>query len=329
VSLSQKLCADCQHMQQPPRDQRHGPLCAAVNFARNPVTGAPEHNCDMERRRMYGLCGTQALMFSPRRTDEKKPLEEVVDVEHAFYIAALSGPIRTPPDSPLWALFGPGEKKMETTTTDSQKDGVPRANVLAMYNRAKGLALSAAWLGKADNLRFGQGGMNFLDALLRDVGATHAAARDASNGGYIPSAGIEAAWAALPKRAENSSLAQMQKFLAAHGIELAPDAVTRCNLDGVADLEDHEFTTVNAHDEQPAPGIDVRNGTNQHSAPLVQTPIVKESIKPITEQFQDWRDARKGIASVDAKDALLVAKTNLLTLQLEQISEPHGAVAKE
>lgn len=161
-------------------------------------------------------------------------------------------------------------------TIDSEKEGIPRANVLAMYNRAKGLALSAAWLGKADNLRFGQGGMNFLDALLRDVGATHAAAaRDASNGGYIPSAGIEAAWAALPKRAENSSLAQMQKFLAAHGIELAPDAVTRCNLDGVVDLEDHEFTTVNVHDEQPTPGIDVRNGTNQHSDPLVQNPIVK------------------------------------------------------
>lgn len=165
---------------------------------------------------------------------------------------------------------------MQTTTTDSEEKGIPRANVLAMYNRAKGLALSAAWLGKADNLRFGQGGMNFLDALLRDVGATHAAARDASNGGYIPSAGIEAAWAALPKRAEDFSLAQMQQFLGAHGIELAPDAVTRCNLDGVVDLEDREFTTVNVQDEKTAPGIDVRNCANQHSAPLVQTPIVKE-----------------------------------------------------
>lgn len=108
---------------------------------------------------------------------------------------------------------------------------IDRSAVEAMHNRAKQLVLTQAWLGKAGGLSFAQGALGAYAGLLNSEGAAFGAARDASLGGYQPLAGFEAAWAALPASAKHFTLAKMQEFLRAHGVEVAPDAVANGNVD--------------------------------------------------------------------------------------------------
>ena len=143
---------------------------------------------------------------------------------------------------------------------------IDRASVEAMYNRAKSLVLTQAWLGKAGGLQFAQGALSELGALLNSTGPAFAAKRDASEGGYRPFAGFEAAWSALPVGAKDFTLVEMQEFLRTQGIEISSDAVSNGNIDAVGNLKNSEVAAVNGHDEHGAARADLDDGSGLHSA---------------------------------------------------------------
>lgn len=163
-----------------------------------------------------------------------------------------------------------------------QTTAIDRSAVEAMHNRAKQLVLIQALLNKADGLRFAQGAMSELGALLTCSGPSFAAGRDASMGGYQPLAGFETAWAALPDGAKNFTLSEVQEFLRAHGIEVSTDAITDRQVNGVNQLKNRIVTAINGHDEHHSASTDLNNGSGLHATTsvVVDTPIVAQPPAP-------------------------------------------------
>lgn len=62
----QKLCADCQHLRIVPLVRRPYAVCAASEFASDPVTGDPVRSCVSERERFEGHCGRDGRLFEQR-----------------------------------------------------------------------------------------------------------------------------------------------------------------------------------------------------------------------------------------------------------------------
>ena len=147
----------------------------------------------------------------------------------------------------------------------------------ALHNRAKQLVLTMAWLGKAKELSFAQGALCELGALLGSEGPAFLAARDASMGGYQPHTGFKTAWAALPAGAENFTLAEVQKFLAGHGIEVSTDVVTHGNAYAAAGLKDSEVTALPyGHDEHGSERAELKDGRCLHVLTRVESAIVAQ-----------------------------------------------------
>lgn len=134
------------------------------------------------------------------------------------------------------------------------------AAITALAHRARLLILTGAWLGKERNVALGQGALNHLRALANGVGQK-AADNDASAGGYQPPALFERAWPRLPVDIEYLTMAEVQEFLRAQGIELAADAVAHSQLDGVVQLEDGKLPGVVANDEHGATRADLADGS--------------------------------------------------------------------
>lgn len=151
---------------------------------------------------------------------------------------------------------------------------IERRVVEASLNRAKQLVLTQAWLGKAVGLRFAQGALSELNALLHSTGPTFAANQDDSFGGYQPLAGFEAAWACFPIDAKNLSLAEVQQFLALHGVELSCDAFANMQNDGVTKFKGREVAPVNLNNEHGAARTDLNDGAGLHDASCIETGIV-------------------------------------------------------
>lgn len=153
-------------------------------------------------------------------------------------------------------------------------NAVPLAHIVAMHNRFKQLALTQAWLGKSDGLKFAQGGMNALAGFIDGVDYAQFAERDHSMRGYQPLAGFEAAWATLPDAAERFTLAQMQQHLATHGVELAGDSITNSNVNATQQLKNGPFAMVNGHNKHDALGADFDDGASLHESSTGSAAIV-------------------------------------------------------
>lgn len=157
--------------------------------------------------------------------------------------------------------------------------------VVAMYNRARQLVLTCGALGNAEGLIFAQGSLNTLRSILETSGATFAARRDASMGGYQPLAGFEAAWAALPIDVERFTLTQVQEFLGLHGVEISADAVTDSKLDAVEQFKDGAVSVVNGHDEHDAARADLGDGAGEHGESLIVDEVVNVADMPERERY--------------------------------------------
>lgn len=187
-----------------------------------------------------------------------------------------------------------------------QTSQIERGAVEAMHNRAKQRLLTQAWLGKADGLRFAQGALSELGALLNSKGPAFVAARDASMGGYQPLAGFEAAWAALPINAKNFTVAEVQEFLRFHGVKPAPDAVSNLRIDAIGDLENGKVSAVDLDDEHDAARAESDDGAGLHWAPLevVGADIVADGMQ-VGDTFLPKPTARE--AAPDLLQAALLA----------------------
>ena len=144
------------------------------------------------------------------------------------------------------------------------------AAIEALLNRAKHVLLIGAWLGKPENVTFAKGSINSLEALQRGVG-DKAAAKDASMGGYLPSADLQAAWAALPVDIEKLSFTEVQEFLRLHGLQVPFDPVADGDLDAVEQLEDAPIAVVHLDDEHGPARAELNDGASGH----VDTSFVK------------------------------------------------------
>ena len=155
---------------------------------------------------------------------------------------------------------------------------IDREIVEALCNRAKQLVLTSAYLCNAENLRFAQGSLNALKAVLAPTYSHMLARRDALLGGYQAPAGFEAAWAALPVDAERLTLVQVQEFLRSHGLQVPADAVTDPEFNAVTKLHSGKGAVVNGHDEHDAAWTDLDDGSRLHAqSPLdVVAPIVAQ-----------------------------------------------------
>jgi hypothetical protein len=160
-----------------------------------------------------------------------------------------------------------------------QTNTIERTAVEAMHNRAKQLVLTQAWLGKPDGLRFAQGVMSSLEGLLHSEMPACFANRDASLGGYQPTAGFEAAWSALPVGAKNFTLAEAQEFLRAQGVELSTDALALLHVNAVGDLKNGVLTPVDLDNEHDAATADVNDSSSLHVSPCVNDGIVVQAAK--------------------------------------------------
>jgi hypothetical protein len=116
------------------------------------------------------------------------------------------------------------------------KTSINEASRQAMLARYQGMLLIGAWLGKAHNVSFAQGAINALKWVNESSSADFAATTDALAGGYHPPACLQAAWACLPVGLESFSLAQVQQFLTAQGVEMA-DQYSATSLKTEAELK--------------------------------------------------------------------------------------------
>lgn len=145
----------------------------------------------------------------------------------------------------------------------------PSPAVTALLNRSKSLLLTQAWLNKPEGVARAQGAINTLKALQGNAAQMAANKDAASEGGYQVCAVFQAAWPALPVDIEYLSMAQVQDFLALHGIKLAADTVANTNIDGVNQLQDHIVAAVDVYDKHDVAPADVGDGTGCHSRSLV------------------------------------------------------------
>ena len=115
-------------------------------------------------------------------------------------------------------------------TTDEKKPlgggrMIPAAEVQALLDRSLVGLLFAAQLGRPNAYLMRRGTIDALQTLLRPPGCVNLAALDAKALGYEPPAYYKAAVAAFPFRGERLSMAEMQQFLLAHGVEITPDPI--------------------------------------------------------------------------------------------------------
>lgn len=167
---------------------------------------------------------------------------------------------------------------MTTGPTQTQTNpAAPMQAISAMRHRAAQLVLTMAWLGRRDQMHFGQGSLKALDELLNHFEtAQFTAQRDASMGGYQPLGGFEAAWAALPEGLEYLTMAQVQQFLQSHAVEFPPDNVAHSQLNAGLQLKDGKVTAVDTHDEHGTAQADLNDVTGHVAAPVVKNPNVAE-----------------------------------------------------
>lgn len=150
------------------------------------------------------------------------------------------------------------------------------AIVEALLNRSKQLVLTQAWLGLPHGLAAAQGAFGELFALLNSYGPAHLAEQDFLMGGYQPLAGFQAAWAALPIDAKYFSMAEMQEFLRAHGVEVPHDAVGQGNVHIAGQFKNSVIATVNGHDEHGTLGAELDDGSGLQSGAPVGAAIVQQ-----------------------------------------------------
>lgn len=144
-----------------------------------------------------------------------------------------------------------------------------QAGVTALLNRSKSLLLTQAWLNKPLGVAFAQGSINAYKAMQGSCGAFCARRDAASEGGYSVCAIFQAAWPALPIDIEYLSMADVQDFLASHGVKLAADTVANTNIDGVDQLQDHIVAAVDVDDKHDVARADVCDGAGCHGGSFV------------------------------------------------------------
>lgn len=113
--------------------------------------------------------------------------------------------------------------------------------------------------------QFWSGYLKALKDLRNDTGQC-AALRDQQSSGYQAPGYLQAAFAALPVGAEFASVAAVQQFLAAQGVQVAGDAVTDLQVGAVQQLEHGKGRAVHLNDEHAAPVVDGNDGA-LHGAP--------------------------------------------------------------
>lgn len=121
---------------------------------------------------------------------------------------------------------------------------------------------------------FWRGVINALDT-IRSGGASVMAARDKATSGYVPPSYLQRAFASLPKGIESASLAKVQEFLAASGVQIATDLVADSDADVGQQLKDHAVSADHLNDEHATAGVDFDNGPKHvRSLPDGETTIV-------------------------------------------------------
>ena len=148
---------------------------------------------------------------------------------------------------------------------DTPKEAYPC--ITAMLNCAKRMLIGNALIGNQQAVSWAQASIKTLNS-LRDGTAQSAAALHQSKGGYDVPASWQAAWASLPIGVENFTMAQVQEFLGAKGVQLASNRVANRQINGVEQLKNDELAIVNPQDKHPATAADVDDGSALHAAPF-------------------------------------------------------------
>lgn len=168
-----------------------------------------------------------------------------------------------------------------------------KKEIEALEHRARIGLLSAAHIGCPERFAFWKGQASALGMLARGVGVK-AAAIDEALSGYEAPGCYQAAWAALPERAERLSLAEVQQILVAHRVEISTDAVADGEIDPIEQFEDRVVSAVHPDDEHAAAGVDCNDGSSHQNSPgVVDAATVAQAPEQLMREFMDHEFSRQ------------------------------------
>ena len=145
----------------------------------------------------------------------------------------------------------------------------PLALGLALHRRARAGVAMAGVMNDEAKLCFWQGVGDAAVALIDGV-AERLAVKD-SQLSQQEQTGLLAAAAALPERLKDLSMADVQKVLTAHRVELAAHAVPNHHIGGRQVLKNREAAAVvQPHQEEAATGVHVGHCACEHGLPTVE-----------------------------------------------------------
>lgn len=109
---------------------------------------------------------------------------------------------------------------------------------------------------------------------LLDGAGQQAAELHASRGGYQPAACLQTAWTRLPEGVERFTLAQVQQFLVAQGVEVTTDVISHGRLMTGHQLEDCEISTTYLDDQEAAARVVIDDCSSLHGMSSSETDMV-------------------------------------------------------
>ncbi|MBD9407158.1 hypothetical protein IB236_17570 [Acidovorax sp. ACV02] len=136
------------------------------------------------------------------------------------------------------------------------------AHAAAVLRRGQLGIAATAYTNNAATFEFWKGYTEAARDLINGVGAL-AAAKDELTGSDAQT-DLQAAGACLPERTKGLTLAQVREFLAAQGIEVAPDAISHTDIGAGEIFENNVVPRVDCDDEHPVARVHMRHSSDSH-----------------------------------------------------------------
>lgn len=160
----------------------------------------------------------------------------------------------------------------------------PTAAATALQRRARLGIVAAAAANNPYNLRYWQGCAGAAADMLNGRADQMAAKDAAASSANQPQTGLQAAVAALPERAEQLTMAEVQQILTAQGVEIASDLVAELDIRTGEVFKHRELPgIVDTHDEHAATRVEMGHCACGHGSILskeTQAPIVPGTQAP-------------------------------------------------
>lgn len=148
---------------------------------------------------------------------------------------------------------------MESTS----QQNISGADLTALLSRAHCGMLIAALADRSDSFVAWRAYAKALTDLQNGKGLA-LATKDSKSGGYEPAGCLKAAWPGLPIGIELLTLANVQQFLAAQGVQISAETVPALQLDAAQQLDGNTVAVIHPDHEHAPAVVDVNDGASGH-----------------------------------------------------------------